>query len=84
MPAMKITVHLHTVLQRSTPEGLRSKLEMDVPDGTTIGDVYTALDLTLGVEHLLLMMNGKLAELDQPLADGDEVHFIPAMSGGYI
>jgi molybdopterin converting factor small subunit len=79
---MKITVHLHTILQIDTPEGQRRRIEMEVPKDTTIGDVYTALGLTLGVEHLLLMVNGKLVELDQPLISGDEVHFIPAMSGG--
>ena len=79
---MKITVHLHTVLQQNTPQGLRSKLEMEVPPGTTMGDLYTALSLSMSVEHLLLMVNGKLVELDQPLAAGDDVHFIPAMSGG--
>jgi sulfur carrier protein ThiS len=79
---MKITVHLHTILQKDTLEGPRNKLEMEVPEGTTVEDVYTSLGLTLGVEHLLLMVNGKLADLDQPLIGGDDVHFIPAMSGG--
>jgi len=79
---MKITVYLHTILQKNTPEGPRHQIEMDIPDGATIGDVYTTLDLTLGVEHLLLMVNGKLVEFDQPLVGGDDVHFIPAMSGG--
>ncbi len=79
---MKITVHLHTVLQQNTSQGPRSKLEMDVSPGTTLGDLYSSLGLTMGVEHLLLMVNGKLVDLEQPLAGGDDVHFIPAMSGG--
>jgi sulfur carrier protein ThiS len=79
---MKITVHLHTVLQQSTPQGPRSKLDMEVPPGTTLGDLYSSLGLTMGVEHLLLMINGKLVDLDQPLTGGDDIHFIPAMSGG--
>ncbi len=79
---MKITVNLHTVLQQKTPQGLRSKLELELPPGATLGDVYAELGLAMSVEHLLLMVNGKLVDLDQPLAAGDDVHFIPAMSGG--
>jgi molybdopterin converting factor small subunit len=40
------------------------------------------LEIQLDVENTLLVVNGHTAELDQQLADGDQVHLIPAISGG--
>jgi molybdopterin synthase sulfur carrier subunit len=37
---------------------------------------------TLGAERLRVAINGAFASWEQPLADGDEVVFIPPVSGG--
>lgn len=79
---MVITIHLHTILRRATPEGLQDRLEMEVEEGATLATVLQALDLPLEDEALLLVVNGKIAELQQELASGDEVRFMPAISGG--
>jgi molybdopterin converting factor small subunit len=40
------------------------------------------IGIALDVENTLLVVNGRNAELDQQLSDGDQVHLIPAISGG--
>ena len=79
---MVVTVFLHTILQRQTPQGPVRELQMDLPEGTTLQDLLEELEITLDLEELLLVINGKQARLDQRLVDQDEVQLIPAMSGG--
>lgn len=79
---MVIVVHLHTILQRQTPEGRLSRLQVDLPSGDRLADLLTRLQVELGSDDLLLLVNGRLAEEDQSLRDGDVVHLIPAISGG--
>ena len=79
---MQLTVRLHTILQRR-PDGRRvSQLTVEVPDGATIADVAAHLEIRLGLSHLLLAVNGRVAAPDTQLADGDQVDLIPALSGG--
>jgi sulfur carrier protein ThiS len=77
-----ITVHLHTILQRPSPDGLISRLEIAVPTGATLTDLLTQLDIPLSSDALLLVVNGRMAEQDQILKEGDEVNLMAAMSGG--
>jgi molybdopterin converting factor small subunit len=79
---MRVTVHLHTVLQRQTAVGLQRRLEVDLPAGATLGELYTLLEIPLPVDALLLVVNGRHAELDIVLQPADDVHFMPALSGG--
>ena len=59
----------------------------DVPDGSTVKDLWDDLrrahaGLT-GVDlKLLYAVNSEYVTLDHRLADGDEVAFIPPVSGG--
>ncbi len=77
-----ITVHLHTTLQRGTPEGIQRRLEVTLPPASCLANVLDRLAIPLDQESILLVINGRLVGPDQPLADGDEVHLIPALSGG--
>jgi molybdopterin converting factor small subunit len=79
---VKITVILHTTLQKQTSNGKLNRLEGDLPDGGTLASLLSQLDIHLDVENTLLVINGRTAGLDQRLADGDLVHLIPAISGG--
>jgi molybdopterin converting factor small subunit len=79
---MKITVHLHTILQRQTPEGLVGRVEVSLPPGSALNDVLAHLEIDLTPEQLLLVVNGRMAELVQELHDGDVVNLMPALSGG--
>jgi molybdopterin converting factor small subunit len=79
---MVVTVHLHTILQRETAGGRQRQLELDLPPGSSVADVMAALDITLPVDALLLLVNGRYAEPETVLHAADNVHLIPALSGG--
>jgi sulfur carrier protein ThiS len=79
---MKIEVHFHTTLQRQTPQGLQRQTELELPPGSTMGDLLRLLELELAPEHLLLVVNGKVVDEHHVLAQGEQVSLIPAMSGG--
>jgi molybdopterin converting factor small subunit len=77
-----VTVHLHTTLQRQTPTGPLRRLDVTVPTGATLADLVAQLEIQLHEESILLVVNGRQAELARPLREGDEIHLIPALSGG--
>lgn len=79
---MKITVHLHSILQIQTPEGMINRLEVDLPSQSTMEDLLRQLQIELSPEHLLLARNGRVVDVDQTLQEGDLVNLMPAMSGG--
>ena len=79
---MKLTIHLHTVLQRQTPSGRVSQVQIELPDGATVEQAIEELAITMSPRHMMLLVNGRVAKSDTPLSDGDEVNLIPAISGG--
>jgi molybdopterin converting factor subunit 1 len=65
----------------------RSELEIQLPAGATAEDAwralvrdYPALEVRRG--HLAAAVNRRYADFDTPLAPGDEVAFVPPVSGG--
>jgi len=79
---MVVTVRLHTTLRRETPQGVVDRLQLELTEGATLSTVVEALGIALREDAILLVVNGKVAQVDARLADGDEVRLIPAMSGG--
>lgn len=79
---MIVTVHLHTILQRQTPEGLVDRLDVNLPSGVTLAGLLQQLEIELAPEYLLLVINGRVADLDDIIREGDEVNLMPAISGG--
>ncbi len=79
---MVVTVHLHTTLQRQTPKGALRHLEVTLPTGSTLAELLARLEMEFKEDSVLLVINGRQADASQGLADGDEVHLIPALSGG--
>mgnify|MGYP005852773175 CR=1 FL=1 len=79
---IRVTVYLHTILQRQaggeTSQGIMATLK----PGSTVGDLLREMGIGLEPDALLLVVNHRTAEPDVVLADGDVVHFIPALSGG--
>lgn len=78
----QVTVHLHTILQRETPEGIVRQLDIHLAPGSTLADLLAALEINLPLEALLLAVNGRVAEVEQALQDGDTVNVMPAIAGG--
>jgi molybdopterin synthase sulfur carrier subunit len=81
---MKVRVRLFAALREAAGRG---EVDLDLPDGSTAEDAWRRL----AQEHpalsgrrasLQAAVNRRYAPFDQPLAAGDEVVFIPPVSGG--
>jgi sulfur carrier protein ThiS len=77
-----VEIHLHTILQRKNETGRIRKMNIELPPGSSLAEILGALEINLPVEGLLLIVNGKNADLRCQLDDGDIIHIIPAISGG--
>ena len=81
---MKVRVKLFAMLRERA--GTADALH-EVPDGATVKELWDKLRREhtglAGVElKLLYAVNSEYVALDHELADGDEVAFIPPVSGG--
>jgi molybdopterin converting factor small subunit len=57
--------------------------ELRVPDGTLCGDLYLHTKLApKWRDHVLVVVNGRIAGSDVYLRKGDRVVILPKMSGG--
>lgn len=79
---MQLVVYLHTLLQRQTPSGTQSRVQVEILEGSSMSELLQQLEIDLDPEHLLLVVNGKVVEPERVLQPGDEVHLVPAISGG--
>ncbi len=74
---MKVLVKLFATLR----EGRFDVKEMDLPEGTRVGDVLLLLQIPPR-EAAICLVNGRSVEGDAGLADGDTVVFFPPLGGG--
>ena len=74
---MDIEVHLFATLR----EGRFRRKTVEVPAGSTVGDVCQQLAIGAG-EAAILMVNGCAALRDHTLQAGDQVSLFPAIGGG--
>lgn len=77
-----VTVHLHTIFQKQTPKGLEKKVLISIRDCPTPKSLMDSLNINVSDEAVLFVVNGKIVPPAHQLEDGDEVHLIPAISGG--
>ncbi|MDR2422635.1 MAG: MoaD/ThiS family protein [Deltaproteobacteria bacterium] len=79
---MKLSVRLSTTLRAMVP-GYQAAtgLEMEMPNSATAKDLAEKLGLPLS-EIKIVMLNGRRADLDARLKDGDRVGYFPAVGGG--
>jgi MoaE-MoaD fusion protein len=81
---MRVTVRLFAALREAAGQAV---VEVDLSDGATPTDVWAALvrrhpALASRRGSLAAAVNRSYAAFDVPLAEGDEVAFIPPVSGG--
>ncbi len=81
---MRVTVRLFARLRDITGA---SELARDVAPGATIGDVWRQLagefpELASYERSLSSAINADYARMDQVIGDGDEIAFLPPVSGG--
>lgn len=79
---MVVTVRLHTVLRRETPEGVIDRIALNLPDRSTVADALAQLGVGQQGQAILLVVNGRVVKRDHVLSDSDELRLIPAVSGG--
>jgi sulfur carrier protein ThiS len=79
-----VTVFLHTIYQLETPNGLVRKLVLPLKGIQNVKDILAHVGVSYHPESTLLVVNGKIVEPEYLLKAGDEVHLIPAISGGSI
>jgi len=77
-----ITIYLHTILQKQTPDGPVRSVELMMPEGSIVANVIARLEIKIDPEDLLITVNGQIAEESQSLFACDRVDLIPAISGG--
>jgi molybdopterin synthase catalytic subunit/molybdopterin converting factor small subunit len=76
---VKVRVRLFAALREAAGVGTR---EVELPDGSMLRDVWSALGLGVEPEGLLYAVNREYADAGAALSDGDEVAVIPPVSGG--
>lgn len=75
-------VHLTATLQAYLPAGtLGDSVVLDVPAGTTVGQVVHSLRIPSELERLTVV-NGRDAVPEQPLSEGDVLSLFPPLAGG--
>lgn len=79
---MKVSVYLHTILARQTPEGEVRHLELEMPPDSSMADLLQLLQTPLRDDQIMLVANGIMVDESYLLRDGDRVNLMPAISGG--
>ena len=78
-----ISIHLHTTLQQETDAGILRKLTLTIPASCSLYDLLARLGMEIDMENTLFVVNGRTVEMDYILMQDDQVHLIPAISGGH-
>jgi molybdopterin synthase catalytic subunit len=76
---VNVRVRLFAALRERTGAG---SMELELPDGAVVGDVWSALPLGDEPPGILFALNREYADRTAALDDGDEVALIPPVSGG--
>lgn len=76
---MHVRVRLFAALREQAGSG---SIELELPEGAVVGDVWDALALGAEPPGLLFARNRAYVGREAPLAPGDEVALIPPVSGG--
>jgi molybdopterin converting factor subunit 1 len=81
---MRVRVRLFASLRETVGA---SEVELDLPEGATAETAWQRLadahvDLASRRTRLTAAVNRRYAGFDTPLRDGDEVVFVPPVSGG--
>lgn len=81
---MRVTVRLFARLRELVGAG---ELDREVPEAATVGRVWEELVTDFPViapyaESMSCAVNAEYARMSSPVHDGDEVAFLPPVSGG--
>ncbi|ADD26892.1 molybdopterin converting factor subunit 1 [Meiothermus ruber] len=78
---MRVQVLLFALFREQAGQ---ARLQLELPEGSTVADVKALLEAQypLRLSGGLAAINEQLAQPHQPLKDGDELAFLPPVSGG--
>ncbi len=79
---MNVQLKLFATLRKYLPPGTQgSACDVALPDGARASDLLSQFGVPVD-EHLIILVNGRGADPDALLKDGDVVAAFPAMAGG--
>jgi sulfur carrier protein ThiS len=79
---MKVTVKLCGTVQTLHPGYRHAEgITADVPDGTTIAELFSLLNLPLD-RHLSVIMDGRARKAEEKVSDGACLNVFQPMHGG--
>ncbi len=79
---MKVYVKLIATYQRLLPpDASGNAIEVDVPEGTTVAQVLLPYGVPLD-DSSVIVLNGRMTDLNTPLSEGDTVAAFSAIAGG--
>ncbi|MEN8171368.1 MAG: MoaD/ThiS family protein [Chloroflexota bacterium] len=79
---MKVEVRVFATLRKYMPGfGIGEPKIVELADGTTFAELRDQLALP-AEEVKVIMRNGLQADLNELIADGDRIAYIPAVAGG--
>lgn len=76
---MKVKIRLKGLLAASA--GFKERI-IELPEGTTIGDTITLIDLPVSGTWTRSSVNGRLRDKNHVLQDSDELLLFPVGGGG--
>lgn len=79
-PSMKIELNLFSLLRKYSPRD-ETIFELELSAGSTTGQLLETLEIPSKVD-LVILVNGRQAQRETRLADGDKVTLFPPMAGG--
>lgn len=82
---MQVRLKLYGSLRRHRPDGFegndRQPFEMQVPDGATVADILSALNIGQGFVAAVAI-NGQAAKMESSLHEDDDIRLFPPSAGG--
>ena len=80
---VKIELRLFAGLRKKLPPGSpRGKCDLDLPEGTTIGQVLGRMDIPRASAQIVLINGDHDRDFARPLQDGDVLSVFPPVAGG--
>jgi molybdopterin synthase sulfur carrier subunit len=80
---MKIELRLFASLRKKLPPGSpRGKCDLDLPEGTTVGDVLAQMGIPPKSAHIILVDGDHDRDFDRVLHDGEVLSIFPPVAGG--
>lgn len=81
MKTLQVEVRLYAYLRDTIPEAKKGPLFVDIPDGSTVGDLLAYLQLP-NESTLIVMIDGIRQFNTYPLKEASRVAIFPPIGGG--